>query len=296
MPILPAALQTHLPRVVHQLTTYRDLDVRTDVPYADRPGCSVDLLRPPGDDVLPLVVHVHGGAFRVFSKDTHGHVAARYARQGAVVVNVDYRLAPDHPYPAAVVDVHEAVGWALDHAAELGADPSRLLLTGESAGANLVLGALISTTVRRPEPWAAPLFERGIVPRAAHVVYGFLQASDVGRFDPTASAVVRHRLRVIQGDYLGVRTDHPYADPLLLLETLDAPERPLPAVLVPWGTADPIASDSERLVRALERLEAPVHAHPEPGAGHAYHALPGRKADNTWRVMLAHAREHLGAA
>jgi acetyl esterase len=87
---------------------------------------------------LPVVVFYHGGGWVIGDLDSHDATARAIAGGvGAVVVAVDYRLAPEHPYPAAVDDAFAALKWVSEHAAELGADPSRLAVAGDSAGGNL---------------------------------------------------------------------------------------------------------------------------------------------------------------
>jgi acetyl esterase len=87
---------------------------------------------------LPVVVFYHGGGWVLGNLDSHDHVArAVAAGVGAVVVAVDYRLAPEHPFPAAVDDAWAALRWVGEHAAELGGDPDRLAVAGDSAGGNL---------------------------------------------------------------------------------------------------------------------------------------------------------------
>ncbi|MGR4878129.1 alpha/beta hydrolase [Streptomyces sp. LARHCF249] len=87
---------------------------------------------------MPVVVYFHGGGFFMGNLDTHDNVARTIAaRADAVVVAVDYRLAPEHPYPAAVEDASTVVRWVGEHAAELGGDPSRLAVAGDSSGGNL---------------------------------------------------------------------------------------------------------------------------------------------------------------
>jgi acetyl esterase/lipase len=86
----------------------------------------------------PVVVFFHGGGWVVGDLDTYDGTARQHAvGAGALVVSVDYRLAPEHPFPAAVDDVWAATRWAAEHAAELGADPRRLAIAGDSAGGNL---------------------------------------------------------------------------------------------------------------------------------------------------------------
>jgi acetyl esterase len=87
---------------------------------------------------LPLVVHYHGAGWVGGDLDTHDAIARYYARHAdAIVIAVDYRLAPEHPFPAAVDDAYAAAAWAADHAHELSADAGRLAVTGDSAGGNL---------------------------------------------------------------------------------------------------------------------------------------------------------------
>ena len=93
---------------------------------------------PQGDGPFPVVVFLHGGGFFVGSLDSHDPVCRELAaRAGAVVVSVDYRLAPEHLWPAAPDDCWAALRWVADHAAELGGDPDRLAVAGDSAGGDL---------------------------------------------------------------------------------------------------------------------------------------------------------------
>jgi acetyl esterase len=86
----------------------------------------------------PLLVFLHGGGFVVGDLDTHDEPCRVLCRHAGVhVLSVDYRLAPEHPFPAPADDAIAALDWALDHAAELGADPARVAIGGDSAGGNL---------------------------------------------------------------------------------------------------------------------------------------------------------------
>src|SRR5262245_24762311 len=96
------------------------------------------LYRP--SDVVPLglLIYFHGGGWVLGSIAGSDHICRALAnRSGAAVLSVDYRLAPEHPFPAAVEDAMAATRWAYDHADELGADRARLAIGGDSAGGNL---------------------------------------------------------------------------------------------------------------------------------------------------------------
>lgn len=87
---------------------------------------------------LPLVLHYHGAGFVAGDLDTHDAIARYYAKHAdAIVIAVDYRLAPEHRFPAAVDDAYASAVWAVDHAREIHGDADRLAVTGDSAGGNL---------------------------------------------------------------------------------------------------------------------------------------------------------------
>lgn len=94
----------------------------------------------PAPGTLPGLVFFHGGGWTVGDLDTHDDVCRRIAREaGCVVIAVDYRLAPEHPFPAAIDDASAALYWVAEQAQALGIDAARLLIGGDSAGGNLSL-------------------------------------------------------------------------------------------------------------------------------------------------------------
>jgi acetyl esterase len=103
--------------------------------------------RPIDGDGQPLLVFYHGGGQVIGDLETHDDLCRQICREGCVhVLSVDYRLAPEHKAPAGSDDAYAAFGWALDHAGELRADPGRVAVGGDSAGANLA--ALVSLRAR----------------------------------------------------------------------------------------------------------------------------------------------------
>lgn len=115
------------------------------------------------EDRLPgVVVFFHGGGWVLGSIETHEpQVRSMVNRTGLVYVSVEYRLAPEDPFPAAVEDCYEATCWVAANAAELGVDPARLAVAGDSAGGNL---AAVTTLVARDRGGPAIAFQLLVYP------------------------------------------------------------------------------------------------------------------------------------
>ena len=122
-------------------TLRRSAEVIRDIPYAGESGHphTLDIYRP-RDAVSgprPVMFYIHGGGFVILSKDTHWMFGYEYARRGFITVNVNYRLAPRHPYPLPLQDVAQALAWVVDNIEQYGGDPGHICFAGESAGGNL---------------------------------------------------------------------------------------------------------------------------------------------------------------
>ena len=271
------------------------VEVIRDVAYAPsgKREHLLDVYRPAArSGRLPVVLYVHGGGFRILSKDSHWIMGLGYARRGFVVFNVNYHLGPENPFPAALQDCAKAYRWVIDNAARFGGDASQLMLAGESAGANLATAMTIAATYERPEPYAREIFESGVVPRATLPACGIFQVTDVARFArrrPIATFIA-DRLHEVALSYLPADPSVPLdmADPLVVLERGDASARPLPPFFLVCGTKDPLLDDSRRLARALTALGARADLHVYPGEVHAFHAMVWRAhAKQCWRDSYA---------
>jgi acetyl esterase len=277
----------------HGLEVLRD---RSYLPGGN-PAHHYDVYRPIGTTSasrLPVVLYVHGGGFRILSKDTHWVMALALARRGYVVFNVNYRLSREAPFPAAVEDICAAYQHVVEHAGSLGGDVQQLVVAGESAGGNLATMLALAACSRREEPFARAVFDTGVVPKIALPACALLQVTDPQRFSRRRRIhpLVQDRIDEVSHGYLGAWGLEPHghptldlADPLLLLER-DATtfERPLPSFFVPCGTADPLLEDSRRLARALKKRGADVEEAYYPGGVHAFHAFVFHgQAQRCWR-------------
>ena len=111
------------------------VDTRVPIPSHNIP---LRVYTPGTEPIYPVVVYYHGGGWFMGDLDTHDVVSRKLAAaSSAIVVAVDYRLAPEHPFPAAVDDAFSAVFWVSRSAGSFGGDPSRIAVAGDSAGATL---------------------------------------------------------------------------------------------------------------------------------------------------------------
>jgi len=285
------------------------VEVEHDIVYGDdHRWHQLDIYKPVNrPKPWPVVFYVHGGAFHLLSKDTHWLMGLAFARYGYLVVNVNYRLAPHHPYPAAIEDTCTAYRWLASHIERLGGDRERVAVAGESAGGNLITALTLAASQRRPEPWARAVYDTNLVPKAALPFCAMLQVTQPERFAERRplpgwmDAMLRDTTGTYLHGYPHVPTDATaLADPLRLIEEaaglphVDHFERPLPPFFAPVGTRDPLLDDTRRLEKALGTLGVPVEARYYPGGIHAFHALVwDPAARRCWRDALAFLDRHM---
>ena len=261
---------------VHGVEVQRNLRYRDD---SHLPEHTLDIYRPRKKaGPLPVVLYIHGGGFRILSKDTHWVFGLVFARRGYLVLSINYRLAPGHVFPAAIEDVCSAWTWLLKNVERLGGDPSRIFVSGESAGANLSAALTLATTYKRHEPFAREVFDAGVIPRGVVPACGLFQVSNPERFNLRPNTYFWDRIVEVTDAYLhGASYDHEHgldlADPVVAFERGLKPDRPLPPFFLPVGAWDLLKADSARLATALQALGGRAEARIYPRGPHAFHAF-----------------------
>jgi acetyl esterase len=227
-----------------------------------REGVTADVIVPQGKGPHPVLVYLHGGGWVCGSAKSHRKLGYRFAEAGYLVFNVNYRLAPEHPFPTPFEDCLAAIRWAHREAARYGGDGARLAVGGDSAGANL------SAAV------AAALADDQERPRATLLLYGVFDfgmlrnALPPPELDTPAADAAREMVELMMGAYLGkARSDAALRDPQVS-PLYAAAKLPPSHILV--GGADPLAVQTEALVKALAAAGVPHEHFVDAGMPHGY--------------------------
>ena len=206
------------------------------------------------------ILYLHGGGWFSCNLDTHDRFARCLAREsGAEVLCIDYRLAPEHPFPAALEDSVTAWAWLRRHAPDLGLDPARLMVGGDSAGANLALAlAIVERDNGRPVPAATALLYGCFAPVFTTASQRALGDGRVG--------LTTERMRWYWRQYIG----GDLADPPPLAAPSTAQLHGLPPTFVGYAELDPLADESRRLAAKLGRAGVAHELRGWRGAGHGF--------------------------
>jgi acetyl esterase len=229
-------------------------------------GIPVRIYTPIGSGPFAGVVYFHGGGFVMGDLETHDPLCRQIAaRTGAVVCAVHYRLAPEHPFPAAVEDAESAARWFLAHAARLGADPRRLFLMGDSAGGTLAtVTALALRDQRSPSVRGQVL----IYPITDHVESGSASYESFAE----GYGLTREDMRWFMRHYAGdpANATDPRVCPLRM-PTL----RGMPPAFVVTAEYDVLRDEGERYVERLREDGIDVTAERADGLHHGFIRLFG---------------------
>ena len=201
-----------------------------------------------GDGALPVLVYYHGGGWVVCNLDTHDTLCRQLANAvGCAVVAVDYRLAPEHKYPAATEDSYAATKWVTENAGTFGGDPARVAVGGDSAGGNLA--AVVSLMARdRHEPM--PVCQILIYPVTDYDLERPSYNENAQGYVLTKSAMRWFWDCYLERDEDGRR---PYVSPIRA-ETLGG----LPPALVITSEYDPLRDEGEAYAARLAEAGVPV--------------------------------------
>ncbi len=219
----------------------------------------VRVFTPEGEGPFPLVVYFHGGGFVLCSLDTHEALCRNLAADaGAVVVSVDYRMAPEHPFPAAPDDCLAATRWAASAAASVGADPARIVVAGDSAGGNL---AAVTALRIRDEGGPRLAGQLLIYPVTDHAEAGHPSYAEFAEGYGLTDADMRWFFE----QYVPNPADriHPHASPLRAADLSG-----LPPAHVMTAEYDVLRDEAEAYARRLEEAGVEVEAIRYPGINH----------------------------
>lgn len=223
------------------------------------------LTEDPAPTGLPLILYFHGGGFVIGDLDGTDACCRRLANGvGAIVISVDYRLAPENPFPAAIQDGWSATCWAAEHGGELGGDTDRLVVSGDSAGANL---ATVVAMLARDRGGPAMAFQVLIYP----VVDQRRKARAHGSHVKSAAGVLTlDHQRWFSEQYLGGDGDRSDVLASPILGRHDG----LPPAHIVTGGADPLRDEGEEYARLLNEAGVPATVRRYPGMFHGFFNLP----------------------
>ncbi len=229
------------------------------IAQADGSQLPIRIYTPEGSAPFGVCLYFHGGGWVLNNMDTHDELVRRLAiRSGCVFVSVDYRLAPEHPFPSAIEDAYTALCWVHNHSAEIGCDPNRIAVSGDSAGGNLAAVVCLMTRDRGGPNIA---FQALIYP---------ITDCDFERNSYRSNAegyfLTRREMIWFWNQYVSSpdQMRHPYASPLLAPSLAKLPRA---SILV--AEYDPLCDEGEAYARALSdagvdvtllRYEGMIHA------------------------------------
>jgi acetyl esterase len=260
------------PEPVHEVA-----DITIPGPGGDLP---VRLYRPAGGRPLPALLYFFGGGWVLGTIDTADGVSRSLANSsGALVIVAGYRLAPEHPFPAAVDDCYATLRWVVQHGGEVGADPTRLAVGGDSAGGNLAAAAALLAR------------DDGIALAGQLLVYpntDQLADDESMRAAEDPFLFNRHSVAWYRQHYLtGPRdAESPLASPLRAKSLTGL----APALVITAGY-DPLRDQGEAYARRLADEGVDVAACCYPGMAHGFFTMTGTVSAS--RAAVAHAASQL---
>jgi acetyl esterase/lipase len=250
-------------RVTAQQTDGRGVEIVGDHAPGGSGGVPVRIYRG-APAPAPVVVYCHAGGFALGNLDTDHRQCVELARRSrCTVVSVDYRLAPEHPYPAALDDAAAVLRWVADSATQLGVDPARLAVAGSSAGAALAAGLAQGATDGSLPPVVFQLLHQPVLDDRATASKAEFRTSPA--FDGEAAELMWRY-------YLGTNTSR---------ATASAPAVParrsqfdqLPSAFITCAEIDPFRDEAVDYALALLRAGVSAELHVIPRSCHGFDSL-----------------------
>ncbi len=254
----PMGSPVEMARVTDRKITTRDAEIPIRIYHPREPTKSES-------GVLPVLVYFHGGGFVLGNIDSHDIIVRALAKiADCIVVSVDYRLAPEHRFPAAVNDCLSAVDWVHQQAATFGADPARIAVGGDSAGGNLATVVALLVRDQGGPKLAAQLLIYPVT-RLNCPHEGSMVRNGEGYFLTTDAMVW------FEQQYLGEAgdADHPQASPLLARDVSR-----LPPAFVLTAEFDPLHDQGEAYAQRLSDAGVPCTYRRYDGAIHGFFGMP----------------------
>jgi acetyl esterase/lipase len=246
VPVPPNPNVTHEDRVVPGPEGAPDITVRVYRPVSA-----------PAGTPLPGIYFIHGGGMILGNVEAENYSAEQVCEQvGAVLVSVEYRLAPEHPHPAPAQDCYAGLVWMARNASELGFDPARLAVYGGSAGGGLTIA---TTLLARDRGFPAICFQMPIYPMIddTNETASSHEITDVGFWDRDANIEAWKW-------YLGDGKPDQYAAPARATDLSG-----LPPTFIDVGTVDLFRDEDIAFAVRLMQAGVPTELHVSPGAYHA---------------------------
>ncbi|ORA26286.1 alpha/beta hydrolase [Mycobacterium aquaticum] len=235
------------------------------------PGLSMTVLRPTGGVApAPVIYHIHGGGMVAGTRHMALDAFVPYVRDlGAVVTSIEYRLAPEHPYPAAVEDCYAGLCWLAENAASVGADPARVMIAGASAGGGLAAAtALIARDRGFPalthQILLSPMLDDRLeTPSSRMLASEGLWDSSESEFGWTS----------LLGERRGAAHVSPYAAPARATDLAA-----LPRTFIDVGSVDGFRDEALIYAMRLSQAGVPVDCHLWDGGFHAFYLIAPQAA------------------
>ncbi|NEU29194.1 alpha/beta hydrolase [bacterium LRH843] len=252
------------PRIFSKAGTPGFTSKMIEIPVSDGETIDAKMYQPVETGPHPIILYYHGGAFMEGYGSIHTHdniVRSLAARTKSIVISVGYRVAPKHPYPAAIEDSYSALVWAEEHAGEYGGDPEKIAIVGDSAGGNLA--TVVSLMARD---------RNGPTIKAQALLYPLTTFQDIefdsrSKYDSGYYLLSRHVMMLARDSYTPDESlwQLPYTSPLEAENLSD-----LPPALVITAEFDPLRDEGEAYARRLAEYGVPVKATRYNGVMHGF--------------------------